>query len=166
MKRFIVLAALLLLAVTAHAKKSGQKPSEQMTRREQKEAQKLEKQLEIAQMIDSLILERSFQFNPEEVSFRNGRRIFLKRYQYLKIFPGRYYVGLPYAPRLDGFFRQGTFQSLELQDNLWLISVDMDYHTGILNFEFSIDRLTGKATVRMRNKKSVPVVYIGNIYPN
>lgn len=166
MKRFTLLSIVLLLAAAANTTVQAQNPDKTSNRKEQKEAQKLDKQLEMAQLMDSLILEKSFQFNAEEIGSRTGQRHFLSGYQALKIFPGRYYIIMAGSPRTDGFFRHGTYQSLELKDNIWLITIEMDYHTGILSYEFAIERLTGKAAVRMRNKNSVPTFYVGNIYPN
>lgn len=169
MKRFIFSLLLATLTGTVYVAAAVQPD-----RKEQKAAAKKERAEATARTIDSLILIKSFQFNPTEVMTNTGYRESINKYEYVKVFPGNFYTDLVFPMftpgarlEVEGFFSgNNPYTSTQQKGKKWQIRIDIDYHTGILNFEFVIDRPSGLATLRIRDRNGIPITYRGSIYPN
>lgn len=160
MKRVLFILAGLLVAGTVLAQSPGN------DKKAARAALKIEKEAAVGRQIDSLILIENFQFVPTEVDRRNGSRISIRKYEYTKILPGRLYADMT-GTVFDGFFRGTTpYNKCERKGNKWFITIQMDYHTGTMTFDFVINRKNGDTVLKVSTNRGLPLIYTGRIEAN
>lgn len=158
MKKILFLLAGSLLVFTAHSQYPDKKAQRTSLKAEQEET--------IGRSIDSLILIRNFLFIPTELSLRNGGTIPIRQYEYAKVQPGRMYVRMT-GTAFEGFFRGNTpYNRCVRNKDKWHVTIQMDYHTGMMTFDFVINRKNADATLKVSTNRRLPKIYRGSIQPN
>ncbi|MBQ1979500.1 MAG: DUF4251 domain-containing protein [Alistipes sp.] len=176
MKRFLFIMAALLcvvVAVSVIGQKKNLSPKEE--RREVREERRAQRLAEYEKMMDSLVLSRNFQFNPQTMQRQPAgpmRTIMNPEYSvgiwgsvadiclpYIKGYTPPYYVTiLNYTiPSLENYLTEQTHEG-------WMVSFQSSLFSGsTYTFVFEIYSRTGGATLTIKNPWYSDVQYSGTI---
>lgn len=172
MKRFTYFSIVLLLAAAANTTVQAQKSDTAISRKERKEFQKQLKAAELTSVIDSLVLNRCFNFGAyfaRGVDNSYSKSGILDNAPGLMVFPDRYPVGTltakggpsmgsgnlrPTSRPPGGYYSnvrwlegRDPYTSLEQKGDKWYIEIAIEYLEGAGSYELIVDRKTGKATL-------------------
>lgn len=132
-----------------------------------KDAEKAQKEMQTAALIDRIVPAKNFQFVPYEFMTTNGGLTQINTYEASRVRPDSFSVKMNSCPDVE---TNRYDWSAEKKKDVWNVKIKAIAADGSqLSFDFAINSKTGMATLRLRSNKGLAggtassITYRGNI---